>query len=159
MAVPDWLQGVLTADCGSVGAALLVWIGAGLLAWTGASSFAELGAAIPLNGGAQAYLRYAYGPTLSYLFSWTAIVALKPGSAAIIAIIFGEYVCRIAYHTAVSAGSDESAKAIPRIVVKLVAMLAIFCISALNAISLKIGTRSQVVLTFTKVRRLSRRAR
>ena len=142
---------MLTADCGSVGAALLVWIGAGILAWTGASSFAELGAAIPLNGGAQAYLRYAYGPTVSYLFSWTAIVTLKPGSSAIIAIIFGEYVCRIFYHTSFGASSEESAKAIPRIVVKLVAILAIFGIAGLNAASLKSGTRSQIVLMFAKV--------
>jgi amino acid transporter len=67
----------VTADTGSVGASLLVWLGSGLLAWTGASSFAELGAAIPLNGGAHAYLNYAIGPTAAYLFTWTAIVALK----------------------------------------------------------------------------------
>jgi len=48
--------GVVTLNTGSVGASLLVWIVSGILAWTGASSFAELGAAIPLNGGAQAYL-------------------------------------------------------------------------------------------------------
>ena len=144
-------QGVLTADVGSVGAALCIWIGAGLLAWTGASSFAELGAAIPLNGGAQAYLRYAYGPLTSYLFSWTAITALKPGSAAIIAIIFGEYTCRILYHTATSGPSEASAESIPRIVVKLVAMLSVIGISLLNAASLKAGARSQVVLTVAKV--------
>jgi amino acid transporter len=34
---------------------------------------------IPLNGGAQAYLAYAYGPLVAYLFAWTAIAALKPG--------------------------------------------------------------------------------
>lgn len=110
------------------------------------------GAAIPLNGGAQAYLRYAYGPTVSYLFSWTAIVLLKPGSAAIIAIIFGEYLCRIFYHTAYSAPSEASVEDVPRIVVKLVAMLAITGIALLNAISLKIGNRAQIALTMSKVR-------
>lgn len=44
---------------------------------------------IPLNGGAQAYLAYAYNPLVSYLFTWTAITALKPGGNAIIALIFG----------------------------------------------------------------------
>ena len=63
-----------------------------MLAWTGASSFAELGAAIPLNGGAQAYLAYAYNPLVSYLFAWTAISALKPGGHAIVALIFGHVV-------------------------------------------------------------------
>ena len=71
--------GVVVANTGSVGASLVVWALSGLLGWTGASSFAELGSAIPLNGGAQAYLSYAYGPLVSYLFAWTAITALKPG--------------------------------------------------------------------------------
>ena len=67
---------------------MAVWIAAGVLAWTGASSFAELGASIPVNGGAQAYLAYAYGPLMSYLFTWTSI-ALKPGANAVIGLIFG----------------------------------------------------------------------
>ncbi|KAJ3538438.1 hypothetical protein NMY22_g5163 [Coprinellus aureogranulatus] len=71
--------GVVIANTKSVGASLLVWLASGVLAWTGASSFAELGSAIPQNGGAQAYLAYAYGPLTSYLFAWTAIIALKPG--------------------------------------------------------------------------------
>ncbi len=71
--------GVVVANTNSVGASLTVWLVSGLLGWTGASSFAELGSAIPQNGGAQAYLSYAYGPLASYLFAWTAIIALKPG--------------------------------------------------------------------------------
>jgi hypothetical protein len=91
---------------------LTVWLISGLLAWTGArhvpmlitittanltagfySSFAELGSMIPLNGGAQAYLAYAYGPLISYLYTWTAISLLKPCSAAIISLIFGCVTC------------------------------------------------------------------
>ena len=86
--------GIIVANTHSVGASLAVWLASGLLAWTGASSFAELGydepyssglhsivlrSSIPLDGGAQAYLSYAYGPLVSYLFAWTAISALKPG--------------------------------------------------------------------------------
>lgn len=100
------------ANVKSVGAALTVWLISGLLAWTGArhvlmsiasaatsltaafySSFAELGSMIPLNGGAQAYLAYAYGPLISYLYTWTAISLLKPCSAAIISLIFGCVMC------------------------------------------------------------------
>jgi amino acid transporter len=99
--------GVIVHSTKSVGSSLVVWLVSGILAWTGASSFAELGSAIPLNGGAQAYLAYAvseslnllhsrliscarqYSPFVSYLFCWTAVSALKPGSCAIIALIFG----------------------------------------------------------------------
>jgi amino acid transporter len=76
---PSSSPGVVVANTKSVGASLMVWLISGILAWTGASSFAELGSAIPQNGGAQAYLSYAYGPLVSYLFAWTAIIALKPG--------------------------------------------------------------------------------
>lgn len=73
--------GIVIANTHSVGASLSVWLLSGLLAWTGASSYAELGAAMPVNGGAQAYLSYAYGPLISYLYAWTAIVALRPGTS------------------------------------------------------------------------------
>ncbi|KAK5073539.1 hypothetical protein LTR64_007324 [Lithohypha guttulata] len=79
---------------GSPGAALVIWTISGLLAWTGAASYAELGGAIPLNGGAQVYLAKIFGEMTGFLFTWTAILVLKPGSAAIIAIILGEYIVR-----------------------------------------------------------------
>jgi amino acid transporter len=88
---PSSSPGIVVANTQSVGASLAVWVAGGVLAWTGASSFAELGASIPVNGGAQAYLAYAYGPLMSYLFTWTSIV-LKPGSNAVIGLIFGMHV-------------------------------------------------------------------
>lgn len=76
---------------------------------------------------------------------------LNPSSAAIIAIVFGEYICRIIYHTAFDVSSEESAQAIPRVMVKLMAMLAVAIISAMHAVSLKVGTRSQIALTLIKM--------
>ncbi|KAL2816394.1 amidase signature domain-containing protein [Aspergillus cavernicola] len=84
----------VNANTGSPGGALIAWLVAGLLAWTGAASYAELGGAIPLNGGAQAYLSKIFGELAGFLFTWCAVLVLKPGSAAIISIIFGEYVVR-----------------------------------------------------------------
>lgn len=76
---------------------------------------------------------------------------LNPSSAAIIAIVFGEYICRIIYHTAFDVSSEESAQAIPRVMIKLMAMLAVAIISAMHAVSLKVGTRSQIALTLIKM--------
>jgi amino acid transporter len=70
---------VVLAHTQNAGASLIIWVVAALLAWTGAGSFAELGASLPLNGGAQAYLAYTYGPLVSYLFTWTTISLLSPG--------------------------------------------------------------------------------
>lgn len=81
----------VSSHAGSPGMALLVWIVAGMLAWTGASCYAELGAAIPLNGGTQAYLGEIFGPLAAFTFTWSTVTILKPGSAAIIALVCGEY--------------------------------------------------------------------
>ncbi|OAV95275.1 hypothetical protein, variant [Puccinia triticina 1-1 BBBD Race 1] len=143
--------GILSQNCGSPGASLIVWLLAGILAWTGASSFAELGAAIPVNGGAQAYLNYSFGGWASYLFVWTNLVALKPGSAAIISIVGSEYLCRIFYHTAFKASPSESAKAIPLVVTKIVAVLILLSIVAINGLFAKAGKHFPVILTLIKL--------
>jgi amino acid transporter len=149
----------------SVGASLAVWILGSVLAWTGASSFAELGCAIPLNGGAQAYLGLAYNPLISYLFAWTAISvrtytshcphfqtlyqALKPGSNAIIALVFGEYLTRLYFH---STGSAVAADELPGWSVKLTATAVIVLITLLNIATPNSSTRAAVGLTGLKVR-------
>ncbi|KAH8927522.1 hypothetical protein BT69DRAFT_1213814 [Atractiella rhizophila] len=149
--------GIVTADAGSVGVALLIWICSGLLAWTGASSFAELGTAIPLSGGAQTYLNYSYGPLFAFLYAFTAIWVMKPVSAAIISVVFGEYVCRILFVAPlptmqVSAElSVLDSASIPSLAIKGVAFLAILLIALLNMFSTKAGTSAQVVLTVIKV--------
>ncbi|EAU88480.2 L-methionine transporter [Coprinopsis cinerea okayama7 len=140
--------GVVVANVHSVGASLLVWLTSGLLAWTGASSFAELGSAIPQNGGAQAYLAYAYGPLVSYLFAWTAIIALKPGGNAVISLIFAEYMNRIFWnHTK----EDASPDSIPQWAIKLVAVLAVVIVTIICIAAQKLGTRVAVVFTTLKV--------
>lgn len=122
---------------------------------------------IPLNGGAQAYLAYAYNPLVSYLFTWTAITALKPGSNAIIALIFGcapsfqtvfppwsyqcfgrEYINRLIYH---ATSSDDSPDAIPQWAIKLTACGAVITVSLLCVATPKLGTRASVVFTVVKV--------
>ncbi|KAJ8474264.1 hypothetical protein ONZ45_g16007 [Pleurotus djamor] len=120
--------GVVVANTQSVGASLAVWLVSGLLAWTGASSFAELGSAIPLNGGAQAYLAYSYGPLVSYLFAWTAIIALKPGGNAVISLIFSEYLNRVFWHTT---RSDASPDDLPQWSIKLTAIGAVLIVTIL----------------------------
>lgn len=129
-------------NAGSPGASLIVWVVAGVLAWTGAASYAELGGAIPLNGGAQVYLSKIFGEWAGFLFTWCAVVVLKPGSAAIIAIIFGEYLVRaIIGAEAVDASTWLN---------KGVALVGLFMVTFLNCVSTKLGTRSADVFMFLK---------
>lgn len=134
--------GRVNANAGSPGASLIVWAVAGLLAWTGGASYAELGGAIPLNGGAQVYLAKIFGELIGFLFTWSAVFVLKPGSAAIISIIFGEYVVRAIV------GADV--EFISPWVNKGVAILGLLIVTGLNCISTRLGTRIGDVFMFFK---------
>ncbi|MCJ1277005.1 hypothetical protein MMC21_004814 [Puttea exsequens] len=132
----------VNTNAGSYGASLVVWTIAGILAWTGAASYAELGGAIPLNGGAQVYLSKIFGDWAGFLFTWCAVFVLKPGSAAIIAIIFGEYIVR-----AIVGADAESASAW---INKGVALAGLALVTILNCISTKLGTRMGDTFMFFK---------
>ena len=132
----------VNSNAGSPGAAIIVWIVSGILAWTGASSYAELGGAIPLNGGAQIYLSKIFGEWAGFLFTWCAVVVLKPGSAAIIAIIFGEYVVKAII-------GPDAAEVSPWIN-KGVALVALIVVTLLNCVSTKLGTRCSDFFMFFK---------
>jgi amino acid transporter len=134
--------GQVNANAGSPGASLIVWAVAGLLAWTGAASYAELGGAIPLNGGAQVYLAKIFGELVGFLFTWCAVFVLKPGSTALIAIIFGEYVVR-----AIVGAEVES---VNPWINKAVAVLGLVIVTAVNCISTKLGTRIGDMFMFFK---------
>lgn len=132
----------VNSNAGSPGAALIVWVISGVLAWTGAASYAELGGAIPLNGGPQVYLSKIFGEWAGFLFTWCAVTVLKPGSAAIIAIIFGEYI--------VSAVTGTDASGVSPWINKGVAVLGLVLVTAINCISTKLGTRSADFFMFLK---------
>lgn len=132
----------VNSNVGSPGAALIVWVVAGVLAWTGAASYAELGGAIPLNGGAQVYLSKIFGELAGFLFTWVAVLVLKPGSAAIIAIIMGEYLVRAAIGAEV--------ETINPWVNKGVALAGLCLVTFLNCVSTRLGTRINDMLMFLK---------
>lgn len=132
----------VSSKVGSAGAALVVWVVAGILAWTGAASYAELGGAIPLNGGSQVYLAKTFGEIAGFLFTWVAVLVLKPGSAAIISIIMGEYFVR--------AIIGAEAETINPWVNKSVALVGIAMVTFVNCISTRLGTRVNDLLMFLK---------
>ncbi|KAL2815886.1 amidase signature domain-containing protein [Aspergillus granulosus] len=132
----------VNANAGSPGGALIAWLVAGLLAWTGAASYAELGGAIPLNGGAQAYLSKIFGELAGFLFTWCAVLVLKPGSAAIISIIFGEYIVRAIIGAEVEQVNPWINKG--------VAFGGLFFVTCLNCLSTRLAARIGDLFMFFK---------
>ena len=132
----------VNSNVGSPGAALIVWAVAGVLAWTGGASYAELGGAIPLNGGSQAYLSKIMGELAGFLFTWVAVLVLKPGSAAIISIIMGEYLVRAVV------GAD--AETVNPWVTKGTGLVGLLLVTIINCISTRFATRVNDALMFLK---------
>lgn len=139
--------GVIVSEVGSIGASLIVWVACGVLSWTGAASQAELGAAIPLSGGPQAYLGYAYGPLASYLYAWSSIFVFKSAADAMPALICGEYLNRMIYH----AVTGDPTAIVPAWTYKVTAIIIILLVTGLNLFSRSSGTNSSVAINVIKL--------
>ena len=125
----------------SPGAAVLVWIAAGLLCWTGAAIIIELGVAIPKNGGFQEYLSEIWGDFAGFLCCWTTLVLMRPGSMAVVSMIFSEHLCHI-----ILPSSLESVFAS-----KVVALLGVAVITVINCLGIKSGARTALVFLYIKI--------
>ncbi|KAJ3223234.1 hypothetical protein HK099_001369 [Clydaea vesicula] len=128
----------------SVGMALTVWLLGGLLSMTGALCYAELGTMLPTSGGEHTYLLKAYGQLPAFLFSWTGITVTRPGSIAIISMVFAEYLCRLIFF-------NRTHDAVPEWLVKLIAMTCIMTLTGINALSTKMGAFIQNLFTVLKL--------
>jgi amino acid transporter len=135
--------GPVLEHTGSVGAALLVWMVAGFLALTGGLCYAELGTMITSSGGEYAYISKAFGPLLAFLFSWTSILAARPGSIAIITTICSEYLVQLVLQSSPNNSS--------RWMVKLFGIFLVLTLSGLNIYSTIFSTSIQKILTTAKV--------
>ncbi|XP_042523773.1 B(0,+)-type amino acid transporter 1 [Dipodomys spectabilis] len=125
----------------AVGPCLVIWAACGVLATLGALCYAELGTMITKSGGEYPYLMEAFGPIPAYLFSWTSLIVTKPTSFAIICLSFSEYVCAAFY-----SGCQP-----PNVVVKCLAAAAIWLITTVNALSVRLGSYVQNIFTAAKL--------
>ena|SRR5213078_3118343 len=109
------------------------------------ASYVELGSAIPSNGGSYAYLQYIFGPLSAFLFSWTTITATKSGSAAILSLIFAEYVNRVLILFL------KPNDTIPVWADKLAALVCVWVIIGLNAMGSGWATMINNIFTIIKL--------
>lgn len=100
-------------------------------------------------------MQYSIGPLASFLYSWSAIVAVKPSSGAIIATILGEYTTRVLLHLLNDGASEEfqkfNSKELPQIGVKVSACCAVLLVCLVQTYSARLGTRLQNVVTVMKL--------
>ena len=118
-------------------AILAAWVVGGLLALCGGLCYAELSASLPKTGGDYIYLQEAYGPCIGFLFGWTKLLVIRPGSIAGVAFIFSGYA---AYFLPLQVWG-----------VRMVAVSVILLLTALNFFGLRYGKLAQNLLVLGKI--------
>jgi basic amino acid/polyamine antiporter, APA family len=129
---------LVAANSASGSAMLLAWVAGGLLSLAGAMCYAELATSHPHSGGDYHFLRLAFGNRIAFLFAWARLTVIPTGSIALLAYIFGDYASQVLP----LAGGYSSA---------LYAALVIVVLTALNAVGLRSGKRTQNLLTLLQV--------
>uniref|UniRef100_A0A671TBR5 Cystine/glutamate transporter-like n=1 Tax=Sinocyclocheilus anshuiensis TaxID=1608454 RepID=A0A671TBR5_9TELE len=131
-------KGVLM-NSGSVGLSLLVWTLCGVLSTFGALCYAELGTSFRKSGGHYTYLLETLGPLPAFLRLWTEFIFIR--LATYVSLAFGQYVVEPLFMPC----------AAPTALVKLVSMLGVTFVVAMNCWSVSMAARTQVLLTFIKM--------
>jgi len=131
------LPNLIARELPSTGAIIAVWIVAGLLSYLGALAYAELGAMMPATGGHYVYLREAYGPLCAFVCGWTFMLVVLSGGIAWLGVSFSLYVGQF-FH-------------VSPLVSKLIPLLLIAVLSAVNCLGVKESVWVQRIFTSLKI--------
>lgn len=104
---------------------------------------------IPGSGGEAQYLAQGLGPLMAFLFNWTSILILKPGTVAILANATSSYLLGMILHL-FSIGSSLSVTQKDWII-KGGAIVVCIVVTLASSLSTKWSTRIQSGLTFGKI--------
>ncbi|MDY0235775.1 MAG: amino acid permease [Gudongella sp.] len=121
----------------SLGLALLSWIVGGVVSLLGGICFAELGASDPSAGGSTVYLNKAYSPVVGFLSGFNSWVIGGPGSIAAISIALPSALVSIFPMNAIG--------------IKVIAIILILGLTAVNYFGVKAGSRVQNISMIAKM--------
>lgn len=117
---------------------LLVWALGGGVALIGAFVWAELASRYPHVGGQYVYLQRAYHPVVGFLYGIALLFIINGGSLAAVSILFASYV-------------DRSFVPLGAIGIRAAAAAALIVLTAVNAVGVRAGARTNNVLMTAKV--------
>jgi APA family basic amino acid/polyamine antiporter len=157
---------IVSADIGrqvtpwGPGGLLLVWVITGLVTVIGALSYSELAAMMPRAGGQYVFLREGLSPLAGFLYGWTLIAVIQTGTIAAVAVAFARFLGVLL--PAVSPdvflplgqlrlpGAPEAIQLglSPQ---RVVAILSIVFLTAINIRGVTLGAAIQTVFTVAKV--------
>ena len=119
------------------GQIMLVWVVCGVLTLFGAFVCAELASAFPQTGGVYVFLRDSFSPLAGFLWGWAMFWSMHSGIVAAIAVVFARY---FAFFVPIGGTG-----------VRVVAVVVILALSALNYAGVRAGGRVQTALTGAKL--------
>ncbi len=109
------------------------WIFGGVVSFIGALCYAELATTYPDAGGDYHFLSKAYGSKLSFIFAWTRMMIIQPGSIVMMSFIVGDELSRI-----VSLGSFSDS---------IYALIIVALLTGLNIAGVRNSNTTQKILT------------
>jgi amino acid transporter len=128
---------MIAANTGREDVFFLAWLAGGIISVIGALCYSELATAYPHTGGDYHYLTRAFGRKVGFLFVWSRMTVIQPGSIAMLAFVFGDYLSTI------SPLSDSTHS--------LYAALSVVILTVLNLMGVQKGKWTQNLLTAIKV--------
>ena len=151
----------MAAELGSPIWLALVWVIAGVFSLFGALIFAELGALMPLTGGVYVYFRKMFGDFIAFLYGWAAFSVINTAAVAAMSFVCAEYASHLInvpqFNTETINSITFNVPFIGRILplenfgVKIIAILIVISLTALNYRSVNAGNRFQVLATAIKI--------
>jgi len=127
----------ITGQVPSVLGIFMVWLIAGILTFFGAMVCAEMASIFTQTGGVYVFLKESFSPSVGFLWGWGMFWSIHSGIIAAIAVIFARYV---AYFIPLG-----------NIGIKVVSVIVILIISAVNYLGVKQGSSMQTLFTLGKV--------
>lgn len=124
-------------EAGTLGAALAVWVVGAVIALAGALSIAELAAAMPRAGGLYEFLRRLYGPRVAFVYGWTKVILLAPGSVGSFALLAADALLGL------TGSSGEHARP--------VALAVVAILGTLTLMGVRANAAQQTVVTVVKI--------
>ncbi|VDP00605.1 unnamed protein product, partial [Soboliphyme baturini] len=126
---------------GSVGLSLTIWVFCGFFSAVGSYCYAELGTLIRSSGGDYAYITEAFGPFIGFMRLWIEAIVVRPCSATIVALTFAKYILQPFYGYC----------AIPDHCESLLGACALFSLTLVNCLSVRLAAKVQDFFTVAKL--------
>ncbi len=157
---------IVSADIGrqvsswGPGALLLVWLVTGLITVVGALAYSELAAMMPKAGGQYVFLREGLSPAAGFLYGWTLFAVIQTGTIAAVAVAFARFMGvllpGLSPDVFLPLGQVRLPGAADAIQLglspqRIVAILSILVLTAINIRGVVLGAAIQTVFTVAKV--------